>query len=282
MASSSALASRYRLIAGYAIALLAGGFLVRQVISHWGEYSTSLSDVRGWSMAVALASALLGLWLNAWSFGAACRACGVDLPRRTLCGAWLGTLVSKYAPIGVGHVVGRGIALSQHGVSSGATVKVGIFEQGVSLAWCGVIALIAFCASEPWSSGLGMVVLLFALMTIALLLVRVSTTRFKWWGISAAGYGVAMVPYALTYVVLVAPNELAAFIAALFSGTIAGVAAFVVPGGLGVRELVASLLMRDGDAARTVAGMAAARAIIVVAEVLGTVAGQRMLGWRSA
>jgi uncharacterized membrane protein YbhN (UPF0104 family) len=100
------------------------------------------------------------------------------------------------------------------------------------------------------------------------------------WLAALACYAMAMLPYAGAYLVLVEPAEPLRFIQALFAGTVAGVLAVLVPGGLGVRESVVAAWSGQDAAETVLAGVVAARALILAAEALASLGGHWMLRLR--
>lgn len=274
-------ASSTRLVVGYALALVVLVCAVRYLGIQAGQFLEALAKIPVGRLFGSLLLFSLALFVNASAFAFANRAFGVTVSRGVLSGAWLSTLLAKYVPVGVGHVFGRGLVLSRFGVAVRTTAAVGLLEQVVSLALCMGISLIAFvylhnAAPTGWIS--------FAL-AIAAALVAIVVALRKWIGVkigalaaSLACYAVAMLPYAMGYLVLVDPAEPLRFVQALFAGTVAGVLAVLVPGGLGVRESVVATLSGDSKAEALLAGIIAARALILASEVFASLLGRRLLG----
>lgn len=274
----------WRLAAAYALAALALYFCVRYLGVHGGRFAEAILHLSPARLALAFGLFALGLGLNAGGFAFANRALSATPSARVLAGAWLATLLVKYVPVGIGHVLGRGLMLSRHGVSARATAWVGLFEQALSLALCVAIAVLAHAATEtawrPLALGL-------ALAGVGLLLGgawwlhRRAVLRPMYWLAALACYAVAMLPYAGAYLTLVEPSEPLRFVQALFAGTVAGVLAVLVPGGLGVRESIIAAWSGQDAAEAVLAGVVAARGLILAAEALASLIGHWMLRPRS-
>ncbi|MBX9400031.1 hypothetical protein K4L06_01820 [Lysobacter sp. BMK333-48F3] len=273
-----------RLAAAYALAALALYFCVRYLGVQGAGFVEALRRLPPAHLALALAWFALGLGVNALGFALANRALSVVAPARVLAGAWLATLLAKYVPVGIGHVLGRGLVLSRYGVPARATAWVGLFEQAVSLGLCAAIALLAYAAGHAAGWPVGSALAISGggvLLGAAWWLRRRTALRPMLWLAALACYAIAMLPYAAAYLVLVQPAEPLRFVQALFAGTVAGVLAVLVPGGLGVRESVVAAWSGAGAAETVLAGVVAARALILSAEVLASLVGQALLRTRS-
>lgn len=238
-------------------------------------FAAALATLSVEKLALALLLFVSTLAINATGFVFANRAFGVAADGLVLRGAWWATLLAKYVPVGIGHVLGRGLVLSRYGVSSRATAMVGLLEQLISLGLCVVIALLAFAwrndAAVPAWLLLGVMVAV-AIGAAMALRTRAAVKPGALLA-SLACYAAAMAPYAGAYLVLVDPVEPLRFVQALFSGTVAGVLAILVPGGVGVRESVTAALSGGVNAETVLAGVVAARALILASEVLASIFG---------
>ena len=194
--------------------------------------------------------------------------------------AWLATLPAKYVPGGVWHWLGRGALLSRLGVSASRTATIGLIEQAISVVSL-VLACLFLVALRP--SGIFWPMLLITLAVLAIVLLSVLARRR-----SSAGwreipqqfltglpwYLFSMLPFALGYLVFVLPSAWLEFSASLFAGTLAGVLAVPVPGGLGVREYVTSYAFGTENDAAILALLGLARVATVASELaLSAIAG---------
>ncbi len=198
---------------------------------------------------------------------------------------WAATLLAKYVPGGVWHVVGRGLLLARSGVSARITASVGITEQCLSLGLCGLIsvAFLCFALDLPWWAFALVVLGAIAMVVLPAPLLRWmhQSVRADLYRRALLGYFVGMIPYTLGYFVIVAPDLPVRFVGALFAGTVAGVLAILAPGGLGIRESATSLIAPSAQPAQLLAGLLAARALIIVVEILVSVVCMRLLRART-
>jgi hypothetical protein len=267
--------SSWRLAAGYVLALLVLACAIHYLGVQGDRFVAALGTLSIDRVLLALVLFVSTLAINATAFAFANRAFGVTAGGLALYGAWLATLLAKYVPVGIGHVLGRGLVLSRYGVSSRVTAMVGLLEQVFSLGLCVAIALLAFaCRNDAATSGwllLGATIVLVIGAAIALRKrAKVKTGALL---ASLACYAAAMAPYAGAYLVLVDPVDPLRFVQALFAGTVAGVLAILVPGGVGVRESVTAALSGGVKAETVLAGVVAARALILASEVLASIFG---------
>jgi hypothetical protein len=268
-----------RLVVGYALALVVVACAVRYVGVQAVPFLEAMAQIPVGRLLVSLCLFLLALFINAFAFALANRAFGVALSGHVVSGAWLSTLLAKYVPVGVGHVFGRGVVLSGYGVAVRTTAMVGLLEQVVSLALCASIALVAFAyLSGALSVGTASFFLPIAVVAATMVAMYRKRIDIRVGALTAslACYGAAMLPYAMGYLILVDPAEPLRFIRALFAGTVAGVLAVFVPGGLGVRES-AVVALSGGRVEIVLAGTIAARALILVSEILASFFGHWLL-----
>jgi len=271
----------WRLSLGYVLAVAALVFAAHYLGVQGAQFLQAIYAIEPGRLALGFLLFTLSLVLNAAAFASANRAFGVSIAGLRLSGVWLATLLAKYVPVGIGHILGRGLMLSGFGVAPRTTVIVSVLEQGFSLLICAVIALAAsaLMSRADYAVWTGLA----ALLGIGILLLAVWAMRKRIevrtapLSASLLGYTLAMAPYAGAYVLLVEPAGTLTFIQALFAGTVAGVLAIMVPGGLGVRESVIASMSSAAQASTVLAGVAAARALILLSECFGTLVGHVLL-----
>ncbi|NCT69318.1 MAG: hypothetical protein GXC75_00055 [Xanthomonadaceae bacterium] len=272
-----------RLAIGYAIGIASIAFVLRHLQVNADEFLAALSGIDLSRILFSAAFFLIAISVNALAFAMTAKAADMPCSASDAYGAWLTSLLSKYIPIGIGHIAGRGMLLAARGASWRSVVATGVFEQLVSLVWCLLIAGVLYAGGAPtW------MVLIVPVVVIAI--GGASAFAFHQAGLQASNrglalasilYACAMLPYAAGYVALVMPADIHAFVAALFAGTVAGVITVVAPGGIGIRETVAATMAVGNDAGRVVAGLLVARVVILATEVAGTVVGAFLLNRRS-
>ena len=267
-------------VSGYALSIAALLFAFAYLRVNYQSLQKAALAIDAWRVAAAVALFGIHLLINSLSFAWMCQAFGLRVETRRLATAWAASLLAKYVPGGVWQVVGRGILMARFGVGAKATAWTGLAEQLASLATCIAIGVGAL----SWALGAPF------LGTVLLVLVLAILMLMAWWvrrrlGVRGnrsvlaflSGYLAAMLPYAAAYSLLLAPPDLIRFIASLFLGTVAGVLALPVPGGLGVRESVVALIDPGMDANLLLAGLGVARICILCAEVISTVIGYVVL-----
>jgi len=264
--------NRWRIAFGYALAVTALAFASRYAAVNTENFTSTLRQISIGASVASLALFLLQIALNAIAFAYLNQAFGVTSDRLKLARIWSATLLAKYVPGGLWHVIGRGVVLARLGISARTTVLVGAVEQSISLLLCTLIAVIAFATTQPHVSVLIWIAGAVFLVGCALIAMRVARRFIDIMAVtkSLLLYAAAMIPYALGYFFLVSPSDPIRMLSALFAGTVAGILAVPMPGGLGVRESVASVLSAGVDMPRILIGFLAARAMILVAEVLAS------------
>lgn len=277
---------RWRKALGYALAFVALGYAARQTGLGFAGFLQALLALAAWQWIACLALFAIHVAMNSVAFSLLMQGmqCSAPHRRRLYRAAWNGSLLAKYVPGGVWQIAGRGLLLVDRGVSARAVVVSGVFEQLVSLGWCLAIA-IAAAVIVRGQSLLAPLPLLIAVAACALLpriAARFAPTRqLGGGGRAMLVYGLAMIPYLAGYLILIRPDVGARAVLAVFTGTIAGVLAFFSPGGLGVRESVATL-MAGSSGALVLAGMAAGRVLILLVEAVATIVGLSTLRKREA
>lgn len=267
-------------VSGYVLAIAALYFSARYLQVNFGNLRNAALSIDAWRVLSAVCVFGLHLLLNALAFSALSHGMGQRAGTRALAGAWTASLLAKYVPGGVWQLVGRGMLLARFGMGARDTAVTGIVEQVISLGACTAIGVGAHC----WVYGhtlAGGLFLLLALMAIWLLSDRLARNagdrRRRSIAVAIAGYVAAMAPYAVGYALLVSPPEAARFLSSLFLGTVAGVLAIPVPGGIGIRESVIALLDPVMEPSRLLAGLLIARLAMFVAESIATVVGYALL-----
>lgn len=259
-----------KVLAGYALAVAAVLFAARYLGVNAGAFLEGMKAVDPLAAMLALVLFLLHVVVNAISFAWLNHAGGVHLPATKLGQAWAVSLFAKYVPGGVWHVVGRGLLLNRLGVPVRFSGWMGLVEQAISLSICLTAAAVFFLLGE----GEALLGLLCALLGIGGILVAgrvailqlLGSVSWRPWCQAVLGYSLAMVPYAFGYLVLTRPGDGIQFVSALFLGTLAGVLALPVPGGIGVREAGVTLLAAPGGAGALMGAMVFARLLILAAE----------------
>lgn len=261
-----------RLLLGYGLAIATLAFTARSL-------NSGLSQVNAAPMALEpvalIACALLmacHTLLNREGFVALCEALDSGLPPATIRRIWGRSLLAKYVPGGIWQLVGRGLQMRQLGSLHNSAVYSGILEQALSMLLCLTIAVSAHLLLSRYHA-LGIATILLPFLTVWLV------ARLTAWVKQPAAlqraailYAAAMPFYLAAYACVVWQFPLLELCAYLFTGTVAGMLAFLVPGGLGVRESVISLLAANTHISLLTA-MMVVRLITIGIEVLITVAG---------
>lgn len=267
----------WRLGIGYAVAIAALAFAAHYLGVQGPQFVSALGAVEPGRLILAFGLFAASLAINALAFSLACRACDTTVRGRVLMGGWLSTLLAKYVPVGLGHVLGRGLVLARYGVPARTTLVTGVVEQGFSLAICTAIAIAAYALDRGlgawfWVATVGAATAIAVVAWRAIPQPRAGLLAGAW-----LGYALAMAPYAGAYALLVQPVDALKFLQALFAGTTAGVLAVLAPGGLGVRESIMASMSGPAHATAVLAGVVAARALILASECMGAVVGHALL-----
>jgi len=267
---------------GYVLAASVLIFAARHFGLTLDQAGQALKPVDVGMLLCAVALFLLAALVNSAAFARLNAAAGVRVGGVPLAGAWLATLLSKYVPGGIWHVVGRGMLLARRGVPARTTALVGVVEQVASLLLCIVVA----AGFHVLGRGTGEIAWFALAVAGGLLLFHVLANWLdrRYRSIldarvscgSVALYALALVPYGAAYWCVAAPGDARAFFASLFAGTVAGVIAVPAPGGLGVRESVVALSLPSGGA-QALSALLLARLLILVSECLAALIGLGML-----
>lgn len=226
---------------GYGLAFAAVAFAAHGVNASWTALIQTGQSLHWRTITVTCALVLTHTLVNREAFIQLSKALDIQTAPHLLRKVWGKSLLAKYVPGGIWQIVGRAMLMSQIGIPRSQSIAVGLLEQAISLIICTTLALIALMALH------GLVLLsLGALLTgIAVLFLgrklipqRNSAPAIR----SALLYFGSMPFYLGAYASLATDVPLLDLTAQVFTGTVAGMLAFFVPGGLGVRESVATLL----------------------------------------
>lgn len=257
------------MLLGYGLALATLGFTARSLNS--GLTQLDRVSLGTGLEAIAACTLLMAchVLLNREGFVLLCKALDSGLPPDAIRRIWGRSLLTKYVPGGVWQLVGRGLQMRKLGSLNNSAVLSGIIEQCLSLALCLTIALCAYLAL----SGHPVLAVTLAILFAATL--WLAPRLLPWARHSAALrratflYAAAMPFYLAAYACVVTQLPLLDLSAYLFTGTLAGMAAFMVPGGIGVRESIVSLLAADKNAL-LLAAMMLVRLLTLGVEILIT------------
>lgn len=270
------LSLRVRRLLGYGIAAGAFIFALRQLDIRMHDLLDAMNRI-GW-MQVGIATLLLGchIWVNSQAFGVLSRGLGASVDQAQLALAWRASLLSKYLPGGIWHVVGRGLILNRLKVPGRITLWGGILEQGYSLLACLVFA-VTFLVANRLGHYWAVVALVTGGLSFALAAAmgtgQSATRMSKRHLVAAAMYALAMIPFALAHICLLTTAPDTRILFALFGGTIAGVMVVLAPGGLGVRESVAAILAPHSDGT-FLAALVMGRILLLLLDALFSFIGQ--------
>lgn len=202
--------------------------------------------------------------INREAFLQLCRALGIQLPSKALRAAWGKSLLAKYVPGGVWQIVGRAMVMTRMNVSRSRAVTASLIEQMLSLAICTLIAVVALMALH------GLLLLAVGMTMMGAITLFLSSRlpqleSHKHAACAILLYTIAMPFYLGAYAILATGTPLLDLTAQLFTGTVAGMLVFFVPGGLGIRESVATLIASSATS-KLLAAMIAVRLATVAIE----------------
>lgn len=256
---------------GYLIAALSLFFAWRTLGIAADDFRAVAGAMQAWELAMSGILFLLHGLLNAVAYGLMVRSFEPSYEAARGASAWSLSVLSKYVPGGVWMVVGRGALLSADGLRTTTIVGSSLLEQLVSLGACVLAACLLLAIGQgarPMSMALAGVAVLLAASCVPLLAARrfgIESRRV--YLASSVLYGIALLPYALGYWLVVAPADSMDFLLHLFTGTVAGVLALIVPGGLGVREAWVSV-QSGPEGGSVLAAMLFARLLILGSECI--------------
>ncbi|MBS7457724.1 glycosyltransferase [Coralloluteibacterium stylophorae] len=278
-----------RLAFGYGIGGVAVIVALASMDVDWSEALAGLGTLDPTAAGLAFAAFLCHGALNACAFGALLQGFSGEARVGDGAAAWAASVLTKYVPGSVWHIVARGALLSRLGVRPAAVLATGVIEQTASL---GSASMIALALLAPGAGGVlgGVAVagVVAGIAVVAAWLVPAPPRARRARSIAAAIflYALAMLPFAAGYLMLTSPPDVRTFLGWLFAGTASGVAVFVTPGGVGVRESVLAAALQDLPGLLAIALVA--RLLIVASEVVLTGVGAwraggaraRFAGWR--
>lgn len=253
-----------RTVIGYGLAIAAVVFAAHGV-NAGRETLTQTSQLLSWPAIIGAALLLLAhALINREGFLTLSKSMGIAMTPTALRRLWGQSLLTKYIPGGIWQILGRSMLMKSQGIPHKNAITVGLVEQVISLMICSLLALAAFLAMR-----VAIWIAIFVLAAGALALALVCKT--PWIKHSSTGllavvlYAVAMPFYFGAYALLAAGVPLLALCAQLFAGTVAGMLVFFAPGGLGIRESVATLF--DAGATSGLLGaLIAARMVMIAVE----------------
>lgn len=254
-----------RLLLGYGLAIATLCFTIG-LLGNGLEQLAQLPTTAGLpALASSLVLMLLHTLCNREAFLQLCRSMDSGVADNSLRLLWGRSLLAKYVPGGIWQLVGRAMLLRQLNARHNSAYYSGLVEQTISLALCLSIATIAslLLLSHPALAALAVAVIALAVAIACWLLPGIASRRHLRRALLL--YTLAMPFYLAAYACIATTLPVVELAARLFAGTSAGMLAFIVPGGLGVRESVASLL-GNGQASSLLAAMITVRLITVVLE----------------
>lgn len=261
---SSTRTTLLRTLAGYGLALAALIFTARSIGTNW---STLAKMGNSLPLQTIMTTALLILChtlLNRAAFTQLGQAMGTGMTPTSLQRIWGQSLLAKYIPGGVWQIVGRAVLMKKYGVRHSQAVAVGLTEQLISLTTCILLATSALLALRT-SLAMAAAILALGLFFIA------RGAHLPWIQQRAQGkrafalYVLAMPFYLAAYAAMAKGVPIIELTTQVFTGTAAGMIAFFVPGGLGVRESVATMLA-PSHSANLLTAMVAVRLITILVE----------------
>ena len=256
-----------RLLLGYGLAIAALLFTAQTLnieISQLGKFPNALTTP---AIIASAGCMLCHILLNREGFVLLCNSLESGVSPTALRRAWAMSILTKYIPGGLWQLVGRGLLMRRLGSKHSSSISSGLLEQAISMSLCLSIAAVIYLVISHKLFLAAAATALFSivawLLSCLLPVVRQRKTFLK----SVTTYGCAMAFFFGTYALLIPdlpPLELAMN---LFSGTLAGMIAFIVPGGIGIRESAISALASD-RAAQLFTVAIIARVITVSVECL--------------
>jgi hypothetical protein len=268
-------------------------FVVRYVSRNWNEVRSAQLD---WQVSAApLLAALVVVWgvfvVQAESWRAMVAAWGYRVSRREGWTVWLLSSMAKYVPGKVWALAGMAVMSERRGIPAWASAGSAILLQVLSLG-TGALVVALFGSSISKTASLGAAAVALVAVGLALwrpllsaVLARVAPgadlrhiPRAPIILLGAAanlaawiGYGVAFWLFARGVLPRSAPGVVES-VGAYTASYVAGVIAPFAPGGLGVREGVLVMALRDHSGLGPAMALAAvARLGMTVAEVIATI-----------
>lgn len=262
--NSSSRATLLRALAGYSLALAALIFTARSIGTGWAMLSKAALPLSLQTITTTTLLMLGHTLLNRAAFTRLSQAMGVEMTPASLRRIWGRSLLAKYVPGGIWQIVGRAVLMKKYGVRHSQAIAIGLAEQLVSLSTCIFLAAAAFAALKNHFSAAAIVLalgLIFITLSCHLPFIHDRGAAKR----AFALYLLAMPFYLAAYSTMAKGVPLIDLTTQLFAGTAAGMMAFFVPGGLGVRESVATLLS-SSQSSSLLAAMVSVRLITLLVE----------------
>ena len=233
-----------RVVLGYGLAIAALYFASHSVGMGLIQLSRAPAPVSTEAMLVATLFLVAHTLCNREAFVRLCRGLDSGVADAVVRRIWGRSLLAKYVPGGVWQLVGRGLQLRDGGARHRSALSSGLLEQIVSLVICIAIAACAYLHLASHSLEALFLALLVAALLVLLCCVFPGIHRPMSALLACALYALAMPLYLAAYACIASAVPLVELTAHLFAGTSAGMLAFFVPGGVGVRESVVGMLGR--------------------------------------
>lgn len=257
----------WRVVLGYGLAVAALYFASHSVGLGLSQLSREPLPVGATEMLVTTLFLVAHTLCNREAFVRLCRSLDSGVADTMVRRIWGRSLLAKYVPGGVWQLVGRGLQLRDGGARHRSALSSGLFETIVSLAICIAIAACAYLYLASHS----LFAILLALLVVALLVLLCQVfpgVHHPMTALSACAlYALAMPLYLAAYACIANAVPLVELTAHLFAGTSAGMLAFFVPGGVGVRESVVGMLGR-AHGGSLLAAMVLVRLLIIGVEAV--------------
>jgi len=250
----------FRLAQAAAVALVAY-FIVAYLAHSWGKVSAYSWHLRPLPLAGSLGLFLVFYWLNAWAWWLLLRGFGLPAGRSRAAATWAQSILARYVPGTVFMFVGRGVLSARQGLPLPEVSAAMVYEQ--VLGFCGALitaaGLFPFWRGEPAAATWSLVSLPVLLALLHPRLFRPAAARllrlFKRAPLErvlayryvlellALYVGMWLVAGVACYLAAAAVTDaghglVPLMIAAYALAYVAGMIAFFVPSGVGVREAV--------------------------------------------
>ncbi len=256
-----------RLLLGYGLAASALWFAVRAFGDGFSQAEAFTHELTGMQVVACMFFMACHMLLNREGFVRLCAALSSGVGTGALRSAWGKSLLAKYVPGGIWMLVGRGALLERSGASRRVAVVSGVMEQMLSMLLCTVFAGLAFSLT-PGNTLWGLLCAALAAGTIFLMVVKTKRSATPVLVVAVVLYAAAMPFFLMAYAAVIQPKDLSLLASHLFAGTVSGMAAIVVPGGIGVREAVIGMLGSLEGAIAPLAALMLVRVLTIGLEVV--------------
>lgn len=251
---------------GYTIAIATVWFTSQIIGTGLNElvHAPTTASITG--MVASLLLMLAHTLCNREAFLVLCHSMDSGVDDRQLRLVWGRSLLAKYVPGGIWQLVGRAMQLRQLNARHNSAYYSGLAEQAISLGLClGIAAITGLLLFEqPALAAAAAALTVVGAIVSCHLLPGIACRRHL--AKAFALYALAMPLYLAAYACIATTMPLVELSARLFAGTSAGMLAFLVPGGLGVRESVASLMGAE-QASTLLAAMVLVRLLVLAVEI---------------